>query len=372
MQDSKTTKKKCRLLYLVGELGAGGLERQLVYLIRTMDRDRHQPAVVIWNHNPEKAFFAEDIRSMGVPLHTFPPLLSKTEKLRAFRRLVRELSPEVVHSYCFYTNFAAWFAAIGSSSISIGSIRQNFLSERTRTGIILGRLSARLPRTQICNSLPAKTIAEKYGGYWKPKSIFLVRNGIDLTQFRPSPVPKGKTRLLAIGRLFPEKRWDRLLRTIAMVLDKGLKFELLHAGDGPLRRDLELQAKQLGLTDTIQFLGVRRDISSLLEQSSFLVHTADDEGCPNVVMEAMASGRAVVATDAGDIPYLVEDGKTGFVVPRGSESTLVDSISKLIGRNDLSLSMGEAARLKAENELGLDRLLFETLAAYHSAGWIDA
>jgi len=140
-------------------------------------------------------------------------------------------------------------------------------------------------------------------------------------------------------------------------------------GDGPLRAELKLQAKQLGLCDTVHFLGVRRDINDLCEKSTFLVHTSDDEGCPNVVMEAMACGRAVVATDAGDVPHLVENGKTGFVVPRGNDSILVESISKLIARYDLSCRMGEAGRMKAEKEFGLDRLLLETLAVYRAAGW---
>ena len=119
----------------------------------------------------------------------------------------------------------------------------------------------------------------------------------------------------------------------------------------------------------INFLGVRHDIAELLAGSTFLIHTADEEGCPNVVMEAMACGRAVIATDAGDVPRLVEDGKTGFVVRRGDDATLVERMVKLITDQDLCRSMGEAGRAKAEREFGLDRLVAETLAAYRAAGW---
>ena len=173
MNTSKKTTKKCRLLYLVGQLGPGGLERQLVYLLQTIDRERYPPTVVVWNPNMQDAFFLRDLTSLNIPLHTFPNETSKIGKLGAFRRLVNEISPEVVHSYSFHTNFAAWYATLGSSVIPIGSIRQNFLSERKRSGRVLGRISARLPRSQICNSLAAKDTAEKSKGYWKPKSIFL-------------------------------------------------------------------------------------------------------------------------------------------------------------------------------------------------------
>jgi glycosyltransferase involved in cell wall biosynthesis len=121
----------------------------------------------------------------------------------------------------------------------------------------------------------------------------------------------------------------------------------------------------------VQFLGVRQDIPELLAESSFLIHTAEEEGCPNVIMEAMACGRAVVAMDAGDIPYLVEDGKTGFVVGRGDVTTFAERVSRLLSDHDLCNRMGLAARLKAENEFRLERLLSETLDVYRAIGWSD-
>jgi glycosyltransferase involved in cell wall biosynthesis len=76
--------------------------------------------------------------------------------------------------------------------------------------------------------------------------------------------------------------------------------------------------------------------------STFLAHTSDVEGCPNVVMEAMACERAVVAMAAGDIPSLVEDGKTGFVVPRGDDAQFVERLVTLIINRELCRQMGEA------------------------------
>lgn len=88
-------------------------------------------------------------------------------------------------------------------------------------------------------------------------------------------------------------------------------------------------------------------------------------------MDAMACGRAVVATDAGDIPLLVGDAKTGFVVRRGDNASLVHRLATLISDHGLCRQMGEAARLKAERDFGLDRLLGQTHAAYRSADWRD-
>lgn len=372
MQFFEEINPSCKILYLVGELGPGGLERQLVYLIKNMDRGRYFPSVVVWNHHSQGSFFLDEFTSLGVPLHTFPKGLPKAKKLKAIRGLVKELSPGIVHSYSFYTNFAAWYASFGSTSVPIGSIRQNFLFERKKSGIILGRLSARWPAIQICNSLAAKSTAENLKGSWKPKSIYFVRNSLDLKQFPFSTVPQGMPTLLAVGRLFEEKRWDRLLRSLAAVRSKGMEFNLLHAGEGPLRQTLERQANDLGLGENVRFLGVQKDISGLLRKTTFLVHTADAEGCPNVVMEAMACGRAVVATDAGDVPCLVEDGKTGFLVNRRNEGELTNRIVTLIKDERLCQRMGRAGRTKAEREFGLDRLVHETIKVYRLVGLKDS
>jgi glycosyltransferase involved in cell wall biosynthesis len=364
----KAAGRTCRLLYLVGELGPGGLERQLCYLLRAMDRARYRPAVVVWNFSPND-FYVREIRDLGVPIYFFPSGISRVAKLRSFRRLVRQLDPEVIHSYNFYTNVAVWWASLGSRVVPVGSSRCDFLFDRRSTGMILGRLCGRWPAAQICNSLAAKESIE-HCALFKPHRAYVVRNGLDLSRFSPQPWPN-KVALLAVGTLSARKRWDRLIRVLSLLSAKRLRFELRHVGDGPLRGELEELARRLHVDSVVHFLGLRNDIPELLADSSFLVHTAEFEGCPNVVMEAMACGRAVIAMDAGDIRYLVEDGKTGFVVPCGDEATLVERLTDLITDPDLCRRMGIAGRAKAEREFRLDRMVSETLAAYQAAGFVD-
>jgi glycosyltransferase involved in cell wall biosynthesis len=361
---------RCRLLYVVGQLRTGGLERQLFYLLHAMDRERYQPALVAWS-GCENDTYVPQIRNLDVPLYLFPGRLSRFAKMAKFRGLVRGLAPDVVHSYSFYTNFAAWWATLGSTTIPIGSIRNDFFTERQEAGRILGRLSSRWPAAQICNSLAVEKNVDSSVGPFKPVYLRTALNALDIKRFTVNPELPPKPTLLAMGRLDPTKRWDRLLKAIASVATKKLEFSVRHAGEGALLPDLEGQARCLGVEKLINFLGVRHDISELFAGSSFLIHTADEEGCPNVVMEAMACGRAVIATDAGDVPRLVEDGKTGFVVQRRDDDTLVECMVKLITDQDLCLSMGKAGRAKAEREFGLERLVSETLVAYRTAGWKD-
>jgi glycosyltransferase involved in cell wall biosynthesis len=142
-------------------------------------------------------------------------------------------------------------------------------------------------------------------------------------------------------------------------------------GGGPLRESLEKQVQDLGLLHQVRLKGHVNNIPAVLASSTFLAHSSEIEGSPNVVMEAMACGRAVVAMDAGDIPLLIEDGKTGFVVPRGDDDRFVERLATLIQNRDLCRQMGEAGRAKAEREFRTDRLVEKTFAAYVAAGWSD-
>src|SRR5215467_5037337 len=223
----------CRLLYVVGQLGPGGLERQLYFLLQGMDRERYRPAVAVW-HFSEADVYVPQIRALGVPLYSLPRPVLASSKLRNFQRLVKELNPEIVHSYSFYT------------SIAIGAVRSDFNNDKTSSGFVLGRLSARWPRKQIYNSFTAAQNARNSRALFAPKQIFVVRNRLDLQKFRNIPLStNGQVRILGVGSLLQYKRWDRLLRAALILKERGLHFLVEIAGDGPLRISLERHASDL-------------------------------------------------------------------------------------------------------------------------------
>jgi glycosyltransferase involved in cell wall biosynthesis len=334
-----------------------------------MDRRRYQPVVAVWG-NSSNDHYASEIRALDVPVVSLGTEPTRWAKLQALCSLVSDLQPEVIHSYSFYTNIVAWWAARGTAAISIGAIQSNFVLERQKTGKLLGKLSARWPSAQIFNSFTAAQNAERDPTLFRPRRSYVIRNGVDLNKFSSRRHPE-RGYILAVGSLLPVKRWDRLIRAVASLNEKGIRIEVLHAGSGPLREELEAMVRELRVEHVFRFLGSRHDIESLLAGATFLVHTSEVEGLPNVVLEAMACGRAVVATDAGDVPYLIDDGKTGFVVPREDETALADHMAILLADRELSCRMGEAGRTKAEREFNLERLISETFAVYQAEGWKD-
>jgi glycosyltransferase involved in cell wall biosynthesis len=353
----------------VGQLGLGGLERQLYYLLANLDHSRYQPALVVWNLNRDDKYY-DKVEALKIPIYGFPPEWRPTSKLRAMRALARNLSAEIIHSYGFHTNFAAYYAAKGTKAIPIGSLRGDFATERKAGGLLRGALNGRWPDRHIANSVVCAEAAKRHSRLFSPKQYFVVRNGLDINRFCYLPESLGmRTYVAAVGSLLPVKRWDRLLRAIKVVKCKVDKVCFQIAGDGPLRSDLQDLSRELNLSSTAIFVGAVDDISSFLRHAKFLVHTAESEGCPNVVMEAMACGVPVVAMEAGEIPYLVEEGRTGFVVPQGDEDALVNRILQLLDDERLCTRMGIESRQKAERDFSLQRFVAETLSAYEAAGW---
>ncbi len=173
---------RCRILYIIGQLGWGGSERQLSYLLRAMDRERYPSHVLVWNYSPDHRY-VEEIRSLGVPIHWFPQGASGIAKLRGVRRLTQSLGAEVIHSCSFYTNFPAYWAALKTNAVALGSLRGEFAKEKKNSGPLLGRLSARWPRYQICNSFVSAEEVRSSRGMFSPAHVRVIRNGLDLERF---------------------------------------------------------------------------------------------------------------------------------------------------------------------------------------------
>jgi glycosyltransferase involved in cell wall biosynthesis len=362
---------KSRLLYLVGSLASGGLERQLSYLLRAMDRERYRPAVAVWSFC-ETDVNVPEFRGLGVPIHALPDRCSPLAKLVALRRLVRRLEPELIHSYSFYTNVVAYLAARAVDAVAVGSVRSDLAWAKKEAGRILGPLSAWRPRDQICNSYAALASGRAAWRGGVSSHRLVVRNGVDLEHFRRLPLDlAGPVRIVGVGNLLPVKRWDRLLLAACELKRRRIAFRVAIAGDGPLRNTLLQHAAQLDIADSVQFLGHCDDVPRLLADATFVAHTSESEGCPNAIIEAMACGRAVVAMDAGDIRSLVEEGVTGFVVASGDHAAFIERLAYLSTCNEAAKRMGDAARARVEREFTLERLVRDTFAAYRNAGWTD-
>lgn len=179
----------------------------------------------------------------------------------------------------------------------------------------------------------------------------VVYNGIDMQPFSNSSSDLkhrmnwcGRPVIGAIGRLAPQKGLQYLLRAAPEVLRENPNTLFVLVGDGPERNALETEATHLGIRSSVCFLGVREDIPELLSSMDVVVMPSLFEGLPMALLEAMASGRAVVASRVGGIPNAIQERVNGVMLSPGDVSGLTAALCDLLKNRELRLALGQKAR----------------------------
>lgn len=155
--------------------------------------------------------------------------------------------------------------------------------------------------------------------------------------------------LLAVGDLNLNKNQMMLLEAMGEIIDGKRKVHLLIAGEGDMLRQLTKRAEALQISDYVHFLGFRKDIPMLMLASDLLVHASRREGLPRCIMEAMASGLPVVATDVRGSSDLVSDGENGFLVRLGDIAGMASAVISILENSGLRKAFSSEARKKIEN-----------------------
>jgi|UniRef100_A0A7V6DQP6 colanic acid/amylovoran biosynthesis glycosyltransferase len=186
------------------------------------------------------------------------------------------------------------------------------------------------------------------------QKFYVVRGGVDMhaSIWRPAPLPEtaGILRLLHVARLVPVKAQHLLIEALAKLKVQGIPFACRIIGEGPLRPELENQARALGIQENVRFLGACQEsaVRQQCDWSQAMVLSSRSEGTPMTIIEAMAKGRAVVAPRLTAIPEMIEDGKSGLLFTPGSAADLARQLARLACHPELPAQMGAEARRRAE------------------------
>lgn len=201
-----------------------------------------------------------------------------------------------------------------------------------------------------------------------PARIRVIRPAVDLARWpvRPLPADGPPWRLLAIGRLVPNKGLDDLVAAVAVLRDDGVDVTLDIVGDGPHRDALTLRIERTGLADAVTLLGRQTpdEVAAALAATHLLVSPSLSEGINNGVLEAMASGVPVVSTEVGGMAEVITDGVDGWLVGAGRPDQLAAAIGRALGAPDQVAGVAAAARSRIEADFGLTRQAAEWLAIY--------
>lgn len=333
---------RAKIVHLTSQLVPGGAEGQLCLLAKEL-HDRGWPQVVVsfapggaWTHR---------LTDIGIPTVEIPPARFKPRRLWQFNCLVRRERPGIVLSWSAYkTVYARWMFGAGRPA-KIFNLR-NDLTLDSNTGSPTGlvrwlRGTLNGMDCTISNTRQNLEILIREGV--RPRHSEVIRNMV-VARGRARPGEKVRVpRILGAAALKPLKAYDVLLQALRMLRSQDVEFEFLLAGDGAERQRLEAMAGEFGLGDRVKFLGTVDDVPALLASGHLLVHPSRTEGLSNTILEAMAEGLPVVATAVGGTPEILEDGRTGLLVPPGSPCAIADALRKLLRDAALRQRLGQAA-----------------------------
>jgi glycosyltransferase involved in cell wall biosynthesis len=214
--------------------------------------------------------------------------------------------------------------------------------------------------------------------------ITVIHNGLEASRFDIPPndelrrflnFQKGAPVVGVIANFIYYKGHQFFLDAWASVVEKFPEAVVLLVGDGPLRQEFEGKVDAMGLKESVRFLGTRQDVPELLAIMNVVVHPSLEEGFSNTILEAMAAGKPVLATDMGGNPEAVVQGETGLLVPPRDSRALADAIIWMLDHPDEAARFGEAGRHRVAEHFEISRMvrqyeeLYENLVAERCPGY---
>lgn len=334
----------------------GGAEKQLVYMAKSLHAS-HIEVRVFYSSAAHPAFL-DQLNQANVPAICYGEVKQIWKRLWILYRQLVEFKPHIIQSARIYTNFYVVLFKPLLRAITIGSSRSSLRYEIDSLKLPFRRhvvyMLLRLPDLLIVNS--DATRRQIIQAHIKPEDhVFAIPNVIDIQAFDVAQTETNDITdiqpdqtIMFVGRMIPVKRIDRALRAFAIAVRQIPNLQFILVGDGPEKANLEQLARELNIQQQVHFLGNRSDIPVLLRYAAILVLCSDQEGFPNVILEAMAARLPVVSTPVGDVPQVVIDGETGYITDYDDHEQMAAAFIRLIQQPSLRIAFGQKARKHVE------------------------
>ena len=328
----------------------GGAETVVLNLGKQLLKESgYEPVVMHFNSDVIK----EKCQQFNIPEVSIPAIkyYKKIHTVPVFsiilKKFIQQCKIDVLHSHLFGPIIAGSLAAKLANIPHIGTLHDIYTIEEKPARIWLLKLASLL-NTKIITVSQQMEGFYKSRGNFKAEKIKTIYNGVAISAFKNLPkkdirqtlnIDKEEIVIVCVARLVQLKRHDVLIKAFSKI-NSNQKNKLLIVGNGPERQQLEALVKTLSLTDNILFLGERNDIPEILNESDIYTLTSDTEGLSCSILEAMAAGLPIVATNVGGNSELVIEGKNGFLIEMGSIEKTAIKLQDLIEANEIRLSFG--------------------------------
>ena len=354
-----------RILYVHGIEAIGGAERDLIALLRTLDRQKWEPHVVCPGTGP----FREQIHAIAVPTHalSLPPwrkplaALQRRSAIGRLEALVSQLAPALIHVNDIWWvphTVRAIASRVSNPVPVVAHVRQEIEPAKVRRYQLdrveaVIAISRQIEQALIAGGVSVKNVRTLYSGIDLSKKLSThdfdaVRQMIGL--------PSGAVLLGTVANLFPRKGYEVMLRALPAIVHAVpmVHYVIVGSDDHGYADRLKGLASELKIADRVHIVGFQDPVQPFLAALDLYVHPALMEGFGIAVVEAMAMGKAVVATTAGGLPEVVSQGETGLLVPPGEVESLAATVVSLLKDKVRREQMGRSGTARAHEHFSLD------------------
>lgn len=371
---------RIRILYVVDSMGRGGAETQLLRTLARLNRDSFEAFVVlsreegIWLDRLAKLPIVKGITVLHIGRRgSISALIAKVFKLAGIAKVVQ---PSIIHSWLWYSNFLCGLARQFSALSDMPFI----VSQRGDYHARYGRLRLWLTEQIIYNQADViLTNAVRLRGNllarYPEKRILTIRNIIRSPN--PSPLSESKLgnahqsdlpkqHIVSVGRLVPEKGYRFLIQALNLLNTKYnfSDFTATILGEGRLKDELSRLADSYHLSNHLRLLGFCEDVFPILSGADLFVLPSLHESAPNALIEAMEIGLPCIASDVGGVSDLIEDRKSGMLVPAADPEALARAIHRVLTDGALAKALGEQARAKVHRLFDNNQSIQQLEAVY--------
>jgi len=360
-----------RVMFVITCMPVGGAETLLVELIRRLNRDHFVPELCCLKYRgPLGDTIAQQVPTWtGLLAHKFDfAVLGRLRRLLRRRRIDAVVTVGTGGDKMFWGRLAAWLEGV---PVICSWLHSTGLPDHVE---LPNRLLAPVTDAFVGVAEPhGRYLAEHEG--CPASKVRVIPNGVDTQRFRPRWPNEALRESLGLSKaapvvgivaaLRPEKRHDRFLQCAVRILGQIPAARFLIVGDGPDRRRLESLAADLGLVQSVHFLGSRDDVPELLALFDVMLLTSEMEANPVSILEAMAAEKPVVAPAVGSIGETVINGKTGVLFVPGDVDAASAAVVELLGDRNRAAAMGRAGREAVLSRWSIEQMVdgWETLLA---------
>lgn len=371
---------KPNVLFIIDSFEQGGSERQAMQLLRQLQKSGQCRVHLACLQNRGSLRAEADQLGIG-EIHEFALNsfydLNFARQLRRLTRFIKQNEIDVVHTHCFYTNIFGMTGAYLAGARARVTSKGETDGFRTPMQKRAERLSFRLAHRVIANCLVVQNQLIREGV--SPARIIQHYNGLDLERLKVRPdlrrdevfasfgLPQAPARrfVTIVANLHnPVKDHPTFLRAAARVRAAVPDAAFVIAGEGELLASLRTLAMQLGIERDVFFIGRCDNVANLLLASDVGVLSSKAEGFANAILEYMAAGLPVVATDVGGVREAIVEGQTGFVVPAGDDQKMAERIIEVLDDSERARRMGEHGKLIVAEKYASEHHLRNTLELY--------